>query len=140
MTRILPIHVSNYVASRLLQDICAVETNTFDESKEQYYQKLMRLLQLMMARGANRLQYPPIKGSANAVIRDMTTIFFGIGESISIHNIRALVCLFTATFSMMVRYRHRVDITTRIANFFADSTRNFTTWDNFLTINYEVCL
>ena len=134
-----PMNISNYVASRLLQDVNAVEADVYDQSKEQYYQKLMRLLQLMMARGANSLQYPPIRGGSNAVTQDMVVIYFGISENISIHSIRALVCIFTATFSMMVRYRHRVDIATRIADFFATVTRNLTTWNNLLSVNYETC-
>lgn len=131
--------LSYYIANRLLQDVSAVETVTYDESKERHYRKLKRLLQMMMGRGASTLQYPPIRRQPNAVIQDMTELYCGIRENISIHSIRALVCIFTATFSMMARYRHRVDITIEIANFFYDTTCNLSSWDNFLSANYENC-
>ena len=134
--------ISRYVADRLLGDVCESENEEFiDREIERYYQKLLRLLQLMMVNGASRLQYPPIRSSRALALQDMVTIYFGIGDNISIRSNRALVCIFTATFSMITRYSHRLDIARGIASFFADVTRNLPSWNNLLNhMNYDNCL
>ena len=84
--------ISRYVADRLLGDVYESENEEFiDREMERYYQKLLRLLQLMMVNGASRLRYPPIRSSRAFALQDMVTLYFGIGDNLSIRSNHALV-------------------------------------------------
>ena len=116
--------LSGYIGARLVEDISNISVITHDNEKEECYFKLLHMKNLMMRNGANQIQYPLIRNNLEGAIRDLIKIYREIGDLLSLHSMQALVCIFTATFSMLLRYQHRLDIQNRITDVFSEITRN----------------
>ena len=132
-----PLGQSAYVALKLLQNICEVDFPCYDQNGEDSFRNLMRLLNLMMRGGAYEIRYPPMREDSDEAERDMIIIYFDIFERFSVHSRRGLLCLFTATYNMMMQYRYQIRIARRLATFFAHVSRDFNSWEFFSRVNYD---
>lgn len=130
---------SNYVARRMLCEICEIAT-PLNPLYEPGYNALFNWMEHYTERFGTIIlpNLPRLKATPDELLNDMLEIYSGIFEVV--YDINAMVTLnslFTISFYMMVKYKERLVMCSNISYYFELITRRLGSWD-YLTNNYEV--
>ena len=127
-----------YVARRLLYDICDILTPVEDEYEE-CYRLLINWMSVCTNRFGRRIipSLPAVKENHDELLNDMVELYSGILSVRNPKNTRpTLNALFTATYYMMVQYKHNVVLCSHISYYFQLITSQLNCWDSF-PFNHE---
>ena len=135
-------NVADYVARRMLDDVCEIPT-AINSNYEFFYGELFDWMQLYTEQFGGRVLHrlPRCKNSREELLHDMAELYSGVLSRVEdINSMITLHSLFTLSFYMMVRYKEHPDMCGNISYYFGLITRRLESWNllNYITDNYDM--